>query len=123
MLPSSFSRSGDAMTDTTASSFPSDPSEPVAVTFPTFVLSLVHAAATHFGDIADPHTGRPGLVNLPAAQQIIDILAMLEQKTRGNLTAEERQLIDQVLDELRARYAEETGPAAGPQPDSRIILP
>jgi uncharacterized protein DUF1844 len=108
------------MTDTPASSSASGQS---AVSFPTFVLSLVHAAATHFGDIADQHTGRPGPVNLPAAQQIIDILAMLEQKTRGNLTVEERQLIDQVLEELRARFAEETGSAGGPAPDSRIILP
>ena len=111
------------MTDTPASSSASGPSNPSAVSFPTFVLSLVHAAATHFGDIADQHTGRPGPVNLPAAQQIIDILAMLEQKTRGNLTVEERQLIDQVLEELRARYDEETGSAGGPKPDSRIILP
>ena len=111
------------MTDTPASSSASGPSNPSVVSFPTFVLSLVHAAATHFGDIADQHTGRPGPVNLPAAQQIIDILAMLEQKTRGNLTVEERQLIDQVLEELRARFAEEAGPAADPSPGSRIILP
>jgi len=111
------------MTDTPASSSASDPSDASTVSFPTFVLSLVHAAATHFGDIPDPHTGRPGPANLPAAQQIIDILAMLEQKTRGNLTVEERQLIDQVLEELRARYAEETGSAGGPKPDSRIVLP
>jgi len=111
------------MTDTQASSSASGPSNPSVVSFPTFVLSLVHAAATHFGDIADQHTGRPGPVNLPAAQQIIEILAMLEQKTRGNLTVEERQLIDQVLEELRARYAEETGSAGGPKPDSRIVLP
>jgi hypothetical protein len=111
------------MTDTPASSSAPDPSDPVTVSFPTFVLSLVHAAATHFGDIADQHTGRPGPVNLPAAQQIIDILTMLELKTRGNLTAEERQLIDQVLEELRARFADEVGPAASPKLDSRIILP
>jgi hypothetical protein len=109
------------MTDTPASNAASDPS--ATVTFPAFVLSLVHAAATHFGDIADQHTGRPGPVNLPAAQQIIDILAMLEQKTRGNLTVEERQLIDQVLEELRARFADEIGSAADPTPGSRIILP
>ena len=111
------------MTDTPASASAGDPSTASTVNFPTFVLSLVHAAATHFGDIADQHTGRPGPVNLPAAQQIIEILAMLELKTRGNLSAEERQLIDQVLEELRARYAEEVGPAGGPKPDSRIILP
>ena len=107
------------MTDTPASNAASDPSP--AVTFPAFVLSLVHAAATHFGDIPDPHTGRPGPANLPAAQQIIDILAMLEQKTRGNLTVEERQLIDQVLYELRMRFVEVS--RAGGAPESRIILP
>ena len=42
--------------------------------------------------------------NLPAAQQMIDILALLEQKTRGNLTAEERQVLEQVLYELRMRF-------------------
>ena len=109
------------MTDTPASNAASDPSP--AVTFPAFVLSLVHAAATHFGDIPDPHTGRPGPANLPAAQQIIDILAMLELKTRGNLSVEERQLIDQVLEELRARFTEEAGPAADSRSGSRIILP
>ena len=111
------------MTDTPVSASASDPSNGSTVNFPTFVLSLVHAAATHFGDIPDPHTGRPGLANLPAAQQIIDILAMLELKTRGNLTGEERQLIDQVLEELRARFAEEAGAAADPTPGSRLILP
>ena len=111
------------MTDTPASAAAGDPSDAATVNFPTFVLSLVHAAATHFGDIPDQATGRPGQANLPAAQQIIDILAMLELKTRGNLTVEERQLIDQVLEELRARFAEEAGPAAAPSTGSRIILP
>ena len=109
------------MTETPDSSDAGD--QTAIVTFPTFVLSLVHAAATHFGDIPDPHTGRPGPANLPAAQQIIDILAMLELKTRGNLSVEERQLIDQVLEELRLRYAEGAGPAGSPAPESRIILP
>ena len=111
------------MTDTPASASAEDPSNPALVNFPTFVLSLVHAAATHFGDIPDPHTGRPGPANLPAAQQIIDILAMLELKTRGNLSVEERQLIDQVLEELRTRFTEEAGPAADSTSGSRIILP
>ena len=38
--------------------------------------------------------------------QLIDLLSMLEEKTRGNLTAEERQLLDQVIYELRMRYLE-----------------
>jgi hypothetical protein len=91
------------------------------INFASFVLSLVHTAAVHFGDVADPGTGERHAPNLPLAQQMIDILAMLEEKTRGNLSAEERQLIDQVLYELRLRYVEVS--RAGAAPESRIILP
>ena len=91
------------------------------INFASFVLSLVHTAAVHFGDVADPNTGEHHAPNLPLAQQMIDILAMLEEKTRGNLSAEERQLIDQVLYELRLRYVEVS--RAGAAPESRIILP
>jgi hypothetical protein len=91
------------------------------INFASFVLSLVHTAAVHFGDVADPSTGERHAPNLQLAQQMIDILAMLEEKTRGNLSAEERQLIDQVLYELRLRYVEVS--RAGAAPESRIILP
>jgi hypothetical protein len=91
------------------------------INFASFVLSLVHTAAVHFGDVADPNTGERHPPNLQLAQQMIDILAMLEEKTRGNLSAEERQLIDQVLYELRLRFVEVSG--GGAAPESRIILP
>ena len=91
------------------------------INFASFVLSLVHTAAVHFGDVADPSTGDRHAPNLQLAQQMIDILAMLEEKTRGNLSAEERQLIDQVLYELRLRFVEVS--RAGGAPESRIILP
>jgi hypothetical protein len=87
------------------------------ISFAAFVLSLTHTAAVHFGDVPDPITGKTTQANLPAAQQMIDILALLEEKTRGNLTAEERHLIDQVLYELRLRYIE------AQKPQSRIITP
>src|SRR5262245_2370659 len=80
--------------------------EPNTLTFAGFLLSLEHTAAVHFGDVPDPVTGQPAEASLSAAQQMIDILALLEQKTRGNLTTEERQLIDQLLYELRMRYME-----------------
>jgi hypothetical protein len=89
-----------------------------AISFPAFVLSLAHTAAVHFGDIPDPVSGATGESNLPAAQQMIEILQLLEVKTRGNLSAEERQLLEQILYELRMRFAE-----AQQQPQSRIILP
>src|SRR5262245_9416389 len=98
-----------------------DSSETGEVTFVGFVLSLAHTAAFHFGDVPDPATGRPGPPNLAAAQQIIDILALLEQKTRGNLTAEERQLLEQIVYELRMRYVEAAKTA--PQEAPGIIIP
>ena len=94
-----------------------------AVTFLGFVLSLAHTAAVHFGDVPDPVSGEPSPPNLPAAQQMIDILALLEEKTRGNLTAEERQFLDQILYELRLRYVEATKEGSAPPEPSRIIIP
>ena len=79
------------------------------LSFTGFVLSLASTAAIHFGDIPDPVTGEPSEVNLAGATQMIEILSLLEQKTRGNLTAEERQVLEQVLYELRLRYVEAAG--------------
>lgn len=100
--------------------------EASTINFVGFVLSLAHTAAVHFGDVPDPFSGAKAQANLAAAQQMLDILALIEEKTRGNLTAEERQLLEQVLFELRLRYVEaqnassETSEA---EPKSRIILP
>jgi hypothetical protein len=75
------------------------------LTFTAFVLSLASTAAIHFGDLPDPQSGKPE-PNLAGAAQMIEILALLDQKTRGNLTAEERQVLEQVLYELRMRFVE-----------------
>ena len=74
------------------------------LSFTAFVLSLASTAAIHFGDLPDPVSGQPGEVNLDGAAQMIEILSLLDQKTRGNLTAEERQVLEQVLYELRMRF-------------------
>jgi hypothetical protein len=79
------------------------------LTFTAFVLSLASSAAIHFGDLPDPISGDKAEPNLEGASQMIEILALLEQKTRGNLTAEERQLLEQVLYELRLRFVEAAG--------------
>jgi hypothetical protein len=96
---------------------PDQPVEPL--TFLTFVLSLASTAAIHFGDIPDPVTGGRSEVNLEGAAQMIEILSLLDQKTRGNLTAEERQILEQVLYELRLRFVQASGAPAG----KRIIEP
>ena len=102
---------------------PDDQSEASRISFVGFVLSLAHTAAVHFGDVADPITGQTAEVNVSAAKQMIDILALLEEKTRGNLTVEERQLLEQVLYELRLRYVEVTKGTAAERSSSRIIIP
>jgi hypothetical protein len=79
------------------------------LTFISFVLSLAGTAALHFGDLPDPATGQTAPPNLEAASQMIEILALLDQKTRGNLTAEERQVLEQILYELRLRFVEASG--------------
>lgn len=79
------------------------------LSFVGFILSLASTAAIHFGDLPDPASGQTAEPNLEAASQMIEILALLEQKTRGNLTAEERQLLEQVLYELRMRFVEAQG--------------
>ena len=79
---------------------------PEPLTFTAFVVSLASTAAIHFGDLPDPVSGEPAEPNLDGAAQMIEILSLLEQKTRGNLTAEERQVLEQVLYELRMRFIE-----------------
>lgn len=76
------------------------------LTFTSFVLSLASTAAIHFGDLPDPVSGERAEPNLDGAAQMIEILSLLDQKTRGNLTAEERQVLEQVLFELRMRFVE-----------------
>jgi hypothetical protein len=80
-----------------------------ALSFTAFVVSLASSAAIHFGDMPDPSSGERGAPNLEGAAQMIEILALLEQKTKGNLTAEERQVLESVLYELRLRFVEASG--------------
>lgn len=96
-------------------------STPPGISFPAFVFSLAHTAAVHLGDVDDPVTGARGVPNLPAARQMIDILVLLEVKTRGNLSTEERQLLEQIIAELAMRHDEIGRSSAGEPP--RIIVP
>jgi len=75
------------------------------ITFSTFVVGLSTQALVHLGELPDPHTNRPAK-DLPAAQQLIDIIAMLETKTRGNLERDEQAMLQAILFELRMKYVE-----------------
>ncbi len=81
-------------------------SAPEQGSFMTLVLSLATSAAVHFGDVGDPATGERSDVNLEGARQMVEILGILQEKTRGNLTPEEATILERVLFELRMRYVE-----------------
>ena len=91
------------------------------LSFVAFVLSLASTAAIHFGDLPDPVSGERQPPHLEGAAQMIEILALLDQKTKGNLTAEERQVLEQVLYELRLRFVQVSGMSTGGE--KRIIEP
>ncbi len=77
------------------------------IDFPSFIFSLSTSALLHLGEIADPTT-RKKEKDLPLAKQTIDILGMLREKTRGNLSADEEKILDTILADLRWRYIRET---------------
>jgi hypothetical protein len=113
-----FSDSGDARPDaaeeTPEPTPPPAPAEGVAqgtapadepVTFSTFVLGLSTQALLHLGEIPNPMTHALER-DLGAAKHVIDILGILQGKTRGNLETGEESLLDSVLYDLRMRYVE-----------------
>ena len=73
------------------------------VNFNSLILSLSSSAFLHLGEIADPQTGERKK-DLPLAKHSIDIIAMLKEKTKGNLLDEERQFIENILTDLRIRF-------------------
>ena len=79
-----------------------------AIDFSTFVLSLGTSALYQLGEIRDSESGagEPVEPNLPVARQTIDVLEMLTEKTRGNLTDTESKLLESILYELHMRFVE-----------------
>ena len=74
-----------------------------AVDFHTFVLSLGSSALLHLGELEHPDGG-PAEKDLPLAKHTIDILSMLEEKTKGNLSSAEEKLMQSLLYDLRLRF-------------------
>ncbi|HMS82840.1 MAG TPA: DUF1844 domain-containing protein [Nitrospira sp.] len=87
-----------AVTTESAQSAPSPP-----VTFSSFVISLGSSSLMLMGEQFDPQ--QPAMpVNLPQAKEIIDLLSVLEDKTNGNLTADEQTVLRDMLYALRMKY-------------------
>jgi hypothetical protein len=75
-----------------------------AIDFSTFVMSLSHSVLVHLGDAPDQEGNQAP--HLELARQTIDLLALLQEKTRNNLSGPEEQLLEQALTDLRLRYVE-----------------
>lgn len=78
-----------------------------AINFATFIFSLNSSALVQLGMMEDPMTGQK-TKNLALAKQTIDVISMLEEKTRGNLTTDEAAMIKNILYDLRILYVKET---------------
>jgi hypothetical protein len=87
----------------------SAPEGPLAeIDFTNFVLSLSTSALIQLGEIQDPFTQKSGR-NLPLAKQTIDLIGMLKEKTKGNLSPEEEKVIEYILYDLRMKYVKAAG--------------
>lgn len=75
------------------------------INFSMFIISLSTQALMHLGEIPNPLTKAPE-VDIPMAKQMIDILGMLQEKTRSNLDASETNLMEDILFDLRMKYVE-----------------
>ncbi len=78
------------------------------VNFTSLIFSLSSSALFHLGEVADPQTGEKKK-DLPLAKHTIDTIAMLKEKTAGNLTDEESRFLDSVLSDIRWRYVKAVG--------------
>lgn len=76
------------------------------IDFATFVISLNSSALVQLGVLEDPTSGQKSK-NLPLAKQTIDVLGMLEEKTKGNLNPDEAHMIKSILYDLRILYVKE----------------
>ena len=97
---------GASEPDAAAAEKPGASSDNLAeISFSTFIISLSTQALMHLGEIPSPLTGKVES-DFAVAQQMIDILGMLRDKSRGNLDEQETRLMEDVLYDLRMRYVE-----------------
>ena len=80
--------------------------------FDLFVSSMAMEALIGLGDAPHPTTKKTSM-NLPQARYVIDLLGMLSEKTKGNLSVDEARMLKDVLYQLRMRYLAKSGGAAG----------
>jgi hypothetical protein len=77
------------------------------IDFPSYILSYYTQGLVLLGEVPNPYTNKKE-EDVEAARHTIDILSMLEQKTKGNLGSDEQQLLESVLYELRMKFMAKT---------------
>ena len=92
------------------------PDRPRTIDFPTFLISIGSSALIHMGEAPDPTSGEKAPVNLPLAQQSIDLLALLQEKTKGNLQPDESRFLETLLYDLRMKYVQSVGKSTPAKP-------
>lgn len=106
--PSEDKEEAQTSDDTAPTEEPIEESQLPEINFATFIFSLNSSALVHLGMIEDPAT-RKKMKSLSLAKQTIDILGMLEEKTQGNLSTDEENLLKNILHDLRLMYVREKG--------------
>ena len=79
-----------------------------AIAFNTFIIGLASTTLIHLGEAANPDTGRTER-NLELARESLELLSMLREKTRGNLTEEEEGFLVQAVPQLQLLYVRKAG--------------
>lgn len=86
---------------------------------PLLINTLAMQVLSNLGQIPDPQTGK-AMIYKPLAQHLIDMLGILEEKTKGNLTADEQEMLTDVLTQLRILFVQTPDP---PGHNSGLQLP
>lgn len=111
-----FDRDGNVIRSEEESAKSAEPAQPKAsgqtpdpIDFISVLFSYIHTALIYLGDLEDPIAKKTS-VNLDGARQMIDILELMQAKTKGNLTQQEGQYLESALYDLRMRYVKKSKP-------------
>lgn len=107
--PEESAKSGESTKDAPSTKPKTTEQAPDQIDFISVLFSYIHTALIYLGDLEDPIAKKTS-VNLDGARQMIDILELMQAKTKGNLTQQEGQYLESALYDLRMRYVKKSKP-------------
>jgi hypothetical protein len=102
------SKEGEKIEETSKEDMPAQEGPLPEIDFTSFIFSISTSVLIQLGEIQDPFTQK-SVKNLPLAKQTIDLIGMLKEKTKGNLTPEEERIIEYILYDLKMKYVKAAG--------------